>query len=317
MAKKPAATKSLRPPEYPSPIMLEGGLGMGEEVVGAVKAPAPYPRAVDPVTKIHHRRSILTCTACELRAGCRAPVPWDGQAPNLAMVIGEAPGGTEDRLGRPFVGVSGQLLRNTIRQLGVDPEQLTYANAACCLPSYKPPTPKTEHLDACAPNLARQLKIVSPAHVLLVGGVALSRFRADLKVSSCHGRPFVIPSPCAPAASGAGLWCFPLIHPAAILRDQSQRGQWLDDLALWLAIVTADGWPARYLPITCTLCRKEVHRYDPDGVAWCESHWPKGYAGWQASERKRKWMFRAELEIQAGMAGVNVPERQRPKPEGA
>lgn len=292
------------PPEYPpSPT-----LGLGEVVVGQLRSPPAGPTPVPAIYRVKGRRAVLECRACDLFSKCQSPVPWSGPAPNLALVIGEAPGATEDQQGVPFVGVSGQLLRNTIRSLGLDPDALTYTNTVSCLPTFKPPTPRPEHLDACAPNLARTIRIVSPAHVLLVGAIALSRFRADLRITSAHGRPFVVPHPAAPASQGLGLWCFPLIHPASVLRDPSQRVDWTADLSTWLNLITHPTFQSRFFPTTCAVCKAEVHRYDPDGVAWCENHWAKGYAGWQASEKRRRWMLRVEGAAQTSIEmGTSAP----------
>ena len=275
-------------------MTLAPHFGMGERLIGQVPYPATAPSPVSPADRIKGRRTIVTCTACELRAGCRAPVPWSGPAPNPLLVVGEAPGATEDKEGAPFVGVSGQLLRKALREAGADPELLTFANTVCCMPSFKPPTPRLEHINACAPNLARTLRIVAPSHVLLVGAVALTRFRPDLRITSAHGRPFVVPSPSAPAARGGGLWCFPVIHPASILRDRSQEVGWRQDLSRWVEMISDPAPPSRHLPIDCAICSQTVERYDPDGIAWCATHYAKGNAGWEAASKKRAWMLRTE-----------------------
>lgn len=288
-------------------------LGLGEEVIGRIPHPTVDTRPLPAAARVRGRRAILTCTACALHEGCRGPVPWSGPAPNPLLVIGEAPGANEDVQGAPFVGVSGQLLRQTLARVGIPPDLLTFANTVCCKPNLTPPTPKKDHIDACAPNLARTLRIVAPSHALLVGAIALTRFRPDLRITTARGRPFTVPSPCAPASSGAPLWCFPVVHPASILRDRSQEPAWREDLARWARIISSTA-PTDHLPITCVLCKAEVHRYDPDGVAWCETHHPKGEAGWKASNKKRAWMLRAESLTEQHIVDVPRPIEPPTKP---
>lgn len=290
------------------------GLGLGETVIGHLAHPAPSPPAkpVSAADRIRGRRGILECTGCALYKSCKAPVPWAGPAPNRLLVVGEAPGAVEDGVGIPFVGPAGKLLRDALRYLGFDPDNhprvdphpfpVTFANTVCCRPSFHPPTPRLEHINACAPHLARTLRIVAPSHVLVVGGTALSRFRADLKITAVRGRPFVVPSS---ASAGDGMWCFPIIHPSSILRDRTQEKVWREDLSRWAEIV-ADPltWTTEHLPVDCIACAVKksaavgggkVDRYDPDGISWCDTHYAKGYAGWQASAKKRTWMARTEM----------------------
>jgi DNA polymerase len=109
--------------------------------------------------------------------------------PASLVVIGEAPGATEDKLGEPFVGPAGRLLRKVIddsfggrkidpatfsynsgRTEGVS-DYCSYLNAVSCFPGR---TPTQKQVKACSNNLWAQLDILRPAYGLLVGGVALS-----------------------------------------------------------------------------------------------------------------------------------------------
>ena len=98
------------------------------------------------------------------------PARWPS-APLL--LIGEAPGAEEDASGLPFVGRSGQLLDQLLRQAGFDPGHDTYiCNAIKCRPpANRRPTPA--ELAACRPWLAQQLTLVQPELVVLVGATAL------------------------------------------------------------------------------------------------------------------------------------------------
>lgn len=298
--------------------MTAAPLHMGETIVGMVPHPPADPRPYSTKARIHVRAAIFDCTACDLRSGCTRPVPWDGPAPNRLMAIGEAPGADEDAAGRPFVGISGRLLRTALYAAGVRVEgsphaPVTFANTVSCHPD-RNSTPKRDAMDACAPHLARQMAAVAPDHVLLVGAVPLARFRSDVKISTVRGRPFVVPHPSAPASHGAGLWCYPILHPAAILRDRSMERSWREDLVRFAEMVNSSRPPSDWLPMTCTSCNREVDRYDPDGVPWCEMHIAKGTAGWQASTKRRAWMWRKEVLRNVALLDVPTPEQRIANP---
>lgn len=133
--------------------------------------------------RIHVRAQILTCRACDARDSCSNPVPFSGMNPASIVVIGEAPGATEDKQGEPFVGPAGRLLRRVIDDAfggrfvkeewgdeGVS-DYCSYLNAVSCFPGK---TPTRKQIVSCSPNLWAQLDILRPSYGLLVGGVALS-----------------------------------------------------------------------------------------------------------------------------------------------
>lgn len=227
--------------------------------------------------KVGLRRQIFGCQNCDLRVGCHAPVPFAGPTPNRLMVVGEAPGADEDKQGEPFVGKSGKLLRRLIREVGMDDKKMAWANTVCCYPHG---TPKATHVEACRYNLRRQMELVDPFHVLLVGGVALGSFRPDLRISQVHGRLFVL--------SKNGPVCFPILHPAAALREPTWVPKIRNDLRVWKSITEAFT-PWEHFPIICSVCDGWVDHYDPDGMAWCKQHWGQGQEGW---EQARRWRDR-------------------------
>lgn len=193
------------------------------------------------------RISIKTCTACGLSEKGTLPVPWSGDAP--LAIIGEAPGETEDKQGKPFVGPAGQLLRRAIdRVFGEHPsgekvsDYLSYLNVVCCYPSR---TPRASEVKACQPNLEAQLAILKPAYAVIVGGVALGAF---LPSQARRTRPDGSVVPPASLTSLRGKWlllerdwghCFALVtwHPSAVLREGGlgvgKGREMLSDLETW------------------------------------------------------------------------------------
>lgn len=142
------------------------------------------------IDRIAIRSQILSCTNCPLSSEV-TPVPFSGPSPNPFVVIGEAPGATENKRGEPFVGPAGQLLRRAINFSMTkvtsswwtdDSDEVarihegysdtfSYLNVVSCYPDG---TPTRAHIKACAENLWGQLEVIQPSYGLLVGGVALS-----------------------------------------------------------------------------------------------------------------------------------------------
>lgn len=156
---------------------------------------------------------VRECEKCGLCRGRTNAVPGEGAADAALMWIGEGPGADEDRLGRPFVGKSGQLLTRIIRSMGMSREQVFIGNVVKCRPpNNRAPLP-TE-IEACMPYLDRQIALVKPRVIVLLGASALH----------------ALVSPDASITRMRGQWLkrgdamvMPTFHPAALLRDPSKN----------------------------------------------------------------------------------------------
>ncbi|MDE2253019.1 MAG: uracil-DNA glycosylase, partial [Betaproteobacteria bacterium] len=124
------------------------------------------------------------CRACKLGAVRHQAVFGAGHPRAHVMVIGEAPGAEEDRLGEPFVGAAGKLLDNMLRAAGLarngaDEAQAVFiANVIKCRPPGNR-NPETDEIAQCEPILARQIALVRPRLLL-----ALGRFAAQTLTGS-------------------------------------------------------------------------------------------------------------------------------------
>jgi uracil-DNA glycosylase family 4 len=221
------------------------------------------------------RRRIASCAACGLRAGCSAPVPFEAPPGPICAVIGEAPGADEDRRGRPFVGPSGKLLRAMLKVAGIEPDEVLWANTASCRPPENR-APTGDEMAACRGNLMDQLDL-GPRYVLLVGATALSAFRSDMKISQVQGQVFV----------WMGKWVvMPILHPAALLRRRELKKPTQDQLAKWSMIVKEEVEALYCLGDRCIRCGDVLDHYDPDGVPYCSTHFPRYGNSWR-KERSR------------------------------
>ncbi len=132
----------------------------------------------------------------------------EGNPDCAAMFVGEAPGATEDRLKRPFVGRAGQLLDRLFEEIGWKRADAYITNIV----KRRPPEnrdPLPEEIAAYAPYLAREISALSPRAIVTLGRFAMNYFLPDAKITRDHGRVFT---------DGSRL-VFPVYHPAAALRS--------------------------------------------------------------------------------------------------
>lgn len=158
------------------------------------------------------------CQRCPLAAGRTQVVLARGNPVARLLLIGEAPGAEEDRCGLPFVGRSGQLLDRLLREAGLDPERDLYIvnGIKCRPPENRRPTPA--ELAACRPWLERQIALVNPALILLVGATALQAL-LGVKGGITRLRGQWLPGE-GPLLADRAL--MPLLHPSYLLRHATE-----------------------------------------------------------------------------------------------
>jgi DNA polymerase len=163
---------------------------------------------------------IASCTKCELHKTRINPVPGEGPVTAKVMFIGEAPGAKEDETGRPFVGRSGKLLRALIEEIGLTENDVFITSILKSRPP-KNRTPRKSESVACMPYLERQIEIIDPQVIVLVGGVAISNLIGPWKLGEAHGRFYEV----------NGRTYFMCYHPAAALRNPELKDVMRDDFA--------------------------------------------------------------------------------------
>jgi uracil-DNA glycosylase len=139
-------------------------------------------------------------------------VPGEGSATAPVVIVGEAPGASEDKQGRPFVGRAGRLLDELLEEAGLDREAVFITNVL----KARPPGNRDPRADEVAhhrPWLEAQLEVIEPRLLVPLGRHALARFAPDAKISEAHGR----------VVSRDGRTLFPMFHPAAALHNQGLR----------------------------------------------------------------------------------------------
>jgi len=154
-----------------------------------------------------------------------------GHAEARLMLIGEAPGRDEDLQGRPFVGRAGQLLDRMLAAIGFDEMSIYITNTVY----WRPPgnrTPTPEEIEACAPFLAKQIELLSPDVLVLLGGAAAkSLLGVSEGIMRLRGKWLTYP--CA----GRDIPTLATLHPAYLLRNpEAKRHAWRDLLMIKAAL---------------------------------------------------------------------------------
>lgn len=156
------------------------------------------------------------CSLCHARTNI---VIDRGRATASLLLIGERPGDNEDLRGQPFVGRAGELLDKMLRAIDLDPAaDVIIANVTKCRPEVDR-APLKDEVDACMPFLQKQIALVAPRVIVLLGAVALKWIdpgRGDIKMENEAGKFFTV-------ADYPGIQFMVMYNPAFLLRDPRKK----------------------------------------------------------------------------------------------
>ena len=165
------------------------------------------------------REQVAVCERCPLAKQRRQTVFGEGSEHAELMFIGEGPGAEEDRQGRPFVGLAGQLLDKMIAAMQFARETVYIANIVKCRPPNNR-APMPDEAQVCLNYLVEQIRLISPKCLVLLGATAthylLNRHEGITKLRG-HWLEY------------RGIPAMPTYHPAFLLRQESaKREAWQD-----------------------------------------------------------------------------------------
>jgi DNA polymerase len=167
------------------------------------------------------KQLVTGCTQCGLHKTRTQTVFGVGDPDADWMLIGEAPGAEEDRLGDPFVGQAGKLLDNMLATLDLNRARKVYiANVLKCRPPGNR-NPEPEEVAKCSPHLLRQIELVKPRLILAMGRFAAQTLLgSDASIASLRGKVYRY----------AGVPLIVTYHPAYLLRNLTDKAKAWEDL---------------------------------------------------------------------------------------
>lgn len=178
------------------------------------------------------RTALDAFNGCALKKTATQLVFSDGSPDAEVMLVGEAPGGDEDRVGRPFVGPAGQLLDLMLSAIGLDRTRVYITNIV----PWRPPgnrNPSANEVAICLPFLHRHIELVNPRILVLVGGVPASALLGVKQgITKMRGRWHIYrgnPN----AQDGTEIPTMPIFHTAYLLRSPAKKKEaWRDLLEI-------------------------------------------------------------------------------------
>lgn len=165
---------------------------------------------------------VKQCKKCRLCQNRNNVVFGVGNKEAKLMFIGEGPGADEDIQGEPFVGKAGKLMNMAFETIGLKREEVYIANIVKC----RPPSnrnPEDDEADACLNYLRNQVILVKPQIIVLLGNVALKNIL---------GKEYGITASRGKWVEKKGILYMPTWHPAALLRDETKKIDFIKDLKL-------------------------------------------------------------------------------------
>jgi len=218
---KPAdAPGPQAPPPAPAPVTRGRHAVSPPQLAQAARSASSREEAIRAMGWGELKSAVAGCTACKLRAGCTQTVFGVGDEGADWLVVGEAPGAEEDKLGEPFVGQAGRLLDGMLGALGLRRGENVYiANVLKCRPPGNR-NPEPDEVAQCSPYLARQVALIRPRLILAMGRFAVqSLLQTDATIASLRGR----------LHRYEGVPLVVTYHPAYLLRNLPDKSKaWAD-----------------------------------------------------------------------------------------
>jgi uracil-DNA glycosylase family 4 len=179
--------------------------------------PSKFPN--DPLENLSLK--VRGCTLCKLSRTRKNVVAGEGSSSAKVMLVGEAPGKHEDLEGRPFVGYSGRILDAALSKAGIKRSEVFITNVVKC----RPPDnrrPQRNELISCMGHLERQISLVSPKIICILGSTAYRSLLGGKSIVADRGK----------IVEKEGKRFFLTVHPASTIYNRSLRSALEKDLSI-------------------------------------------------------------------------------------
>lgn len=215
-----AIVESAQPGEAAPVVLAAQAIQAATPIMTAAAEPSSA-LAVDGMGWPELARTVGACRACPLCQQRKQAVLGVGDLNPDWLFIGEGPGADEDAQGEPFVGQAGKLLDNMLASLDIARGNKVYiGNAVKCRPPGNR-TPEAAEMAACRPYLERQIALLKPKIIVLLGKAAVhSVLHDDKSLASMRGKRFEY----------AGIPLVVTYHPAYLLRNLPDKAKAWEDL---------------------------------------------------------------------------------------
>lgn len=163
---------------------------------------------------------VKACRKCDLHGTRTNTVFGQGSSTADILFIGEGPGHQEDMRGEAFVGPAGQLLTKAIEGIGMTRNDVYIANIIKCRPpNNRDPLP--EEMSQCIEYLRWQVKLIRPKIIVCLGRIsAMNIIDPEIRITRARGHWI----------NRNGIWIMPTFHPSAVLRDESKKKPFWQDI---------------------------------------------------------------------------------------
>ena len=220
---------AFRAPE-PPPVWTPPPESLATPVEGLADAETSA-KGADSVEALH--AALRAFEGCALKASAKNTVIGRGNPDAKLILIGEAPGANEDRLGKPFVGEAGRLLDEMLKWIGLDESNAYITNVLF----WRPPgnrNPTDAELALCRPFIDRQIELMQPSLLMFLGGIAAkSMLRESRGILKLRGHWYDYQT----TPGGRVIPALATLHPAYLLRQPAQkRFAWQDFLKFKQAV---------------------------------------------------------------------------------
>ena len=219
-SKVPGSKELARP--ITAPLRADASQPSADEAIALARQLAAAATSIEMLAE-----TVARFDGCPLRKGARKTVFAAGVTTAPLLVLGEAPGQDEDRMGAPFVGRAGQLLDRMLAAIGHSRETNTYISNVIY---WRPPgnrTPTDIELAICKPFVDRLIELQAPQVIMVAGAVCLKSVLGQTGIMKTRGKWQAL------AINGREIPVMPTFHPAYLLRNpEAKRLVWQDLQAL-------------------------------------------------------------------------------------